>query len=268
MRFSPPDTTKRPENATTSFNAGVFSHSSNGSSVDVSYLNTVAPFSTWLFKALEAVGIKRVQDFNSGDLLGTQYSSSTVSPTSEQRSSADYIIAGAQSSTLQVCAHTLVEKILFDGEKTAVGVQAAYKNTSFTLRATKEVVLSAGAFQSPQILMLSGIGPTQTLLSLEIPIIAESPGVGQNMWDHIFFGIAFPITLDTLTRYFNDPEYQTKQVLQYLASKSGALSGGLDFIGWEKIPREYRSQFSKSTQNDLSGFPADWPEIEVSRRMN
>ncbi|KAJ5346410.1 GMC oxidoreductase [Penicillium brevicompactum] len=262
VHFSPPDTSKRPENATTSFNEHVFSQSSNGSFIEVSYLNTVAPFSTWLFKALEAVGIKKVQDFNSGELLGAQYSSSTVSPISEQRSSSDYIIAGSKSSTLQVCAHTLAEKIVFDDERTAIGVQATYKNKSFTLRATKEVVLSAGAFQSPQILMLSGVGPAQTLKSLNIPIVAESLGVGQNMWDHIFFGITFPITLDTLTRYFNDPEYQTKQVLQYLASKSGALSGGLDFIGWEKIPVEYRSQFSQSTQVDLSEFPADWPEIE------
>ena len=264
MRFSPPDTSKRLSNATTSYNAKVFSQSSNGSSIDVSYLNAVAPFSTWLFKALEAVGIAKVDDFNSGELLGAQYSSSTVSPSSEQRSSADYIIAGSRSSTLRVCAHTLVEKVLFDDDKHAVGVQAAYKNASVTITARKEVILSAGAFQSPQILMLSGIGPTDTLSSLHIPIVAESPGVGQNMWDHIFFGVTFPVTLDTLTRYFNDPEYQTKQVLQYLATKSGALAGGLDFIGWEKLPKEYRSEMSPSTLHDLSQFPADWPEIEVS----
>ncbi|CAG7938746.1 unnamed protein product [Penicillium olsonii] len=263
VRFSPPDTSKRLSNATTSYNAKVFSQSSNGSSIDVSYLNAVAPFSTWLFKALEAVGIAKVDDFNSGELLGAQYSSSTVSPSSEQRSSADYIIAGSRSSTLRVCAHTLVEKVLFDDDKHAVGVQAAYKNASVTITARKEVILSAGAFQSPQILMLSGIGPTDTLSSLHIPIVAESPGVGQNMWDHIFFGVTFPVTLDTLTRYFNDPEYQTKQVLQYLATKSGALAGGLDFIGWEKLPKEYRSEMSPSTLHDLSQFPADWPEIEL-----
>ncbi|CAG7993241.1 unnamed protein product [Penicillium salamii] len=263
VRFFPPDTSKRLENATTSFNEHVFSQSSNGSSIDVSYLNAVAPFSTWLFKALEAVGITKVDDFNSGELLGAQYSSSTVSPSSEQRSSADYIIAGAHSSTLQVCAHTLAEKVIFDDDKNAVGVQAEYKNTSFTLSARKEVIISAGAFQSPQVLMLSGIGPKDTLDSLHIPIVAESPGVGQNMWDHVFFGVTFPVTLDTLTRYFNDPEYQTKQVLQYLATKSGALAGGLDFIGWEKLPKEYRSEMSESTLNDLSNFPDDWPEIEL-----
>ncbi|CAG8197647.1 unnamed protein product [Penicillium salamii] len=263
VRFSPPDNSKRLENATTSFNEHVFSQSSNGSSIDVSYLNAVAPFSTWLFKALEAVGITKVDDFNSGELLGAQYSSSTVSPSSEQRSSADYIIAGAHSSTLQVCAHTLAEKVIFDDDKNAVGVEAEYKNTSFTLSARKEVIISAGAFQSPQILLLSGVGPKDTLDSLQIPIVAESPGVGQNMWDHVFFGVTFPVTLDTLTRYFNDPEYQTNQVLQYLATKSGALAGGLDFIGWEKLPEEYRSELSASTLNDLSNFPSDWPEIEL-----
>jgi hypothetical protein len=76
--------------------------------------------------------------------------------------------------------------------------------------------------------------------------------------------VSFPIKLDTLTRYFADPEYQTDQTLLYLATKAGALAGGLDLIGWEKLPEKYRNGFSKPIRDDLAQFPADWPEVEVS----
>ena len=56
----------------------------------------------------------------------------------------------------------------------------------YTLSARKEVVVSAGAFQSPQLLMVSGIGPLETLTKYGIPIVADRPGVGQNMWVRYF----------------------------------------------------------------------------------
>jgi choline dehydrogenase len=264
VRFTPPNQSKRLQNATTSFNDQVFAKDSSPSLIDVSYLNFVAPFSTWFIKAMQAAGIKEIQDFNSGQLLGTQYLSSTVSPSTEQRSSADFILAGAQTSTLKICAHTMAQQVLFDDAKNAIGVQAEYKNLSFTAIARKEIIVSAGAFQSPQLLMISGIGPKDTLDSMLIPIVAESPGVGQNLWDHIFFSVSYPVSVDTFTRYFTDLEYQTNQTLQYLATQAGALSGGLDLIGWEKVPRKYRSDFPQSTLDDLAQFPADWPEVEVS----
>ena len=55
---------------------------------------------------------------------------------------------------------------------------------TYTIKAKKEVILSAGVFNSPQLLMLSGVGPRETLEEFDIPIISELEGVGQNMWDH------------------------------------------------------------------------------------
>lgn len=263
VRFTPPNTAVRFPNATTTYNAEVFNDDKNKSAIDVSYLNSVSPFSTWFIKAMKAAGLPEIKDFNSGELLGTQYSSSTVSPDTEQRSSADLIIAAAKSKSLQVCAHAMAQRILFDDSNNAIGVQAENKEDTFTAFAKKEVIVSAGAFQSPQLLMVSGIGPKDVLDSMNIAVIKDLPGVGQNMWDHIFFGVSFPILLDTATRYFNDPDYQTQQTLQYLAKKSGAPAGGLDLIGWEKVPQKYRANFSKQTEKQLAGFPADWPEVEV-----
>ena len=58
----------------------------------------------------------------------------------------------------------------------------------YTLAAKREVVVCAGAFQSPQLLMVSGIGPSETLSRHGIPVIADRPGVGQNMWARYLFG--------------------------------------------------------------------------------
>ena len=91
----------------------------------------------------------------------------------------------------------------------------------YTIKATKEVILSAGAFQSPQLLMVSGVGPAQQLQQFNIPIVVDSPGVGQNMQDHIFFGPSYRVNLVTLTKVANDPIYLAAQIAIWAANKTG-----------------------------------------------
>ena len=89
---------------------------------------------------------------------------------------------------LKVYTETLARKIVFDSNKKAVGVEVQSLGLPYTIHASKEVIVSAGAFQSPQLLMVSGVGPRETLENLDIEVVSELPGVGQNMWDHILFG--------------------------------------------------------------------------------
>ena len=76
----------------------------------------------------------------------------------------------------------VVRRVLFDGTRTT-GVEVESGGEIFTLEG-EEIILSAGAIASPQLLMLSGIGPPHHLRSLGIPVVQESPGVGQNLRDH------------------------------------------------------------------------------------
>lgn len=78
----------------------------------------------------------------------------------------------------------MAQKIVFDGSKTARAVNVKANGVSFTLFANKEVILSAGAFQSPQLLMVSGVGPADVLQQHNIPVVANLPGVGQNLQDN------------------------------------------------------------------------------------
>jgi choline dehydrogenase len=92
---------------------------------------------------------------------------------------------------LTVRGGVFVRKILIQDGK-AVGVEAESGGKVFTVEAER-VVLSAGAIRSPQLLMLSGIGPTDQLQAFGIPIIRELPGVGQNLWNHLSAQITFKV---------------------------------------------------------------------------
>lgn len=94
--------------------------------------------------------------------MGAQFCSSTIEPKKQKRESSQtsFLKEAKNRSNLKVYSFTMVRKILFDDNKRATGV--VVKTTGmrkYTLKANKEIILSAGAFQSPQILMVSGIGP-------------------------------------------------------------------------------------------------------------
>lgn len=132
----------------------------------------------------------------------------------------------------------------------------------------REVIVSAGAFQSPQLLIVSGIGPAETLRKHGIKLIIDLPGVGQNMWDHVFFGPSYPVNVDTFTKMTQSPLYFAEQVASYFALRYGVLTNpSTDYIAFENLPLISRTEFSSENEQDLSWFPEDWPEVEVSRNF-
>jgi len=150
---------------------------------------------------------------------------------------------------LHIAMHAYVSKILIDPDtKIAYGVRFKRDGKMWTIKANKEVILSAGALNSAQLLMLSGIGPKWHLDQLGIPTIADLP-VGENLQDHygtgaLAFTVEKPVTL-VQSRYENIPS-----VLKYAMFGSGPLTvlGGVEGLAW--IPTKYENR-SK-----------DWPDIE------
>lgn len=261
-----PNMNKRFANSTPQYNPDAFVPS--GGPLQVSFANYAQSFSTWLKAGFASIGIGEAPDFNSGSLFGAQYCTSTIRPSDQTRSSSSssFVKAAkdARLSNLKIYTGTRAEKILFDSEKKATGVRVKTGLLPYTLTAKKEVIVSAGAFQSPQLLMVSGIGPRNQLEANGIKVLSELPGVGQNMWDHPTFGPSYPIDLISLTREARDPIYLADQVLQYTLNQSGVLTNPVaDFLAWEKIPEPLRSsQFSPETRAKLAQFPTDWPEVE------
>ncbi|KAI9751373.1 MAG: hypothetical protein M4579_006096 [Chaenotheca gracillima] len=260
--FTPTDVSKRASNNTPEYDISTLGK--GGGPVSVTFSNYGQPWSTWVQKGLAAIGINPINGFTSGSLIGSSYVLESVQATTQTRESSEtaYLQPALSRSNLIVYHSTLAKKILFDNDNVATGVAVDTAGKTYTLSAKKEVLLSAGAFQSPQLLMVSGIGPAKTLKKHQIPVIADRPGVGQNMWDHVFYGVTYRVNVVTSSSMGN-PLFAEEAVKQYLTEQNGILTNtGGEFLAYEKLPRQSRKALPRSALRDLNTFPRDWPEIE------
>lgn len=260
--FTPPDYTRRSHNSTLDYDLSVFSNSSNGP-LQVSYPNWAFPSMSWFQKALTAVGMAPIDGFNSGGLLGSSWITQTVDPATETRSTSQtsFLNEAICNTGIQVYINSLADKIIFNKNKTATGVSVTTAGHNYVLSANKEVILSGGAINSPQVLMLSGIGDSKVLESFGIPIVSPLQGVGQGLWEHPIFVTAWQVNIPTSSQ-LSDPVFAAEQAQEYLKNRTGLYTAGPGQVGWEKLPRPYRSSLTAETQQVLKGFPDDWPEIE------
>jgi choline dehydrogenase len=189
----------------------------------------------------------------------------TVDPKLQIRSSSEEFLQQSveQGAPLTIYPMTQALQVIFEDQRaTGVKVQSAGRN--YTLHARNEVILSAGAFHSPQLLMVSGIGPRKVLHGHNIPVLADRSGVGQNMHDSCNAGgITFPVSVISTAIRKRDPNYEARATEQFRNNGSGILTnGGGDLLSFEKLPDSYRAPLSNTTRNRLAKWPSDWPETE------
>lgn len=168
--FTPPNYTKRKApNATVKFDPAAFSTS--GAPLQVSYSNWVDPALTWFQQAFAFIGLPISDDgFNSGSLGNhAAWLTSTIDPISGERSSSQssFLEQAILKTGLIVYTQAQATKILFDSS-VATGVSVTTQGVDYTIKANKEVILSAGVFHTPQLLMISG------LFTPEISLIIHS----------------------------------------------------------------------------------------------
>lgn len=270
VHYTPPDralyTNSTNNQASDAFDSG-------GGPLEVSFSNAVHALGTWCQKAFIALGMKHIDGFNSGELLGSAFATFTIDPRNAHRSSSESSFlqaALAKGVGPTVYKNTMAQKILLDvSNKRATGVQVSTAGSfgtpsvNFTLQARNEVILSAGAFQSPQLLMVSGIGPCDHLSEFDIPCIKNLPGVGQNMQDHPIFGTAHRVNVLTASAAANNATAAALSAKQYIENATGALTiFGPGYYSWEKLPNPFRANLTQESRHALSGFPSDWPELE------
>ncbi|ELR09834.1 hypothetical protein GMDG_04317 [Pseudogymnoascus destructans 20631-21] len=262
VHFTPPPAGKRAANATAAVDLKTIGP--NNGPVSLTFSNYAMGISSYVQKGFAEIGIRPTNGFASGTLNGSSYVLETIDESTQIRESSEtaFLTPALGRDNLIVFAHTLAKKVLFDSQKRATGVSVETGGKVYKLSAKNEVVLSAGAFQSPQLLMVSGVGPKATLDKFNIPLVKNLPGVGQNMWDHVFFGPSYKVNVITGSALAR-PGFAKKAVTDLLEKQSGILtnSGG-DFFAWEKLPPTSRAALPDSDRKALASFPADWPELE------
>ncbi len=147
-------------------------------------------------EAAQAAGHRYNSDFNGAQQEGVGYFQLTQSNGERASSSAAYLRPARSRSNLEIIVDATVQRIVFKGRR-AVAVAAERHGEIVRYDANREIVLSAGAYNSPQILLLSGIGPTGDLQKLEIASVADLP-VGQNLQEHPGVALVFDTDRDSL----------------------------------------------------------------------
>jgi choline dehydrogenase len=136
----------------------------------------------WVEAAMQA-GLPRNDDFNGAEQDGVGMYQVTQRGGLRASAAAAYLHPATTRSNLTVLTHMHVRRVLFEGTR-AVGVEVAQLGQVQELRAEREVILCGGAYNSPQLLMLSGIGPAEHLTLREIEVLLDQPAVGENLSDH------------------------------------------------------------------------------------
>lgn len=178
-------------------------HSSRGASEfhgvdgELSVTDVMAPaaVSQRFVDACVSTGYNYNPDFNGTHQEGVGLYQLTVKEGKRHSAAAAFLLPVFHRPNLTVTTGALVTRLLFEGTR-AIGVEYLHGGTLHQARVSQEVILSAGAFDSPKLLMLSGIGDAEHLQALDIPVIADLPGVGQNLQDHILVCVVQAATQD------------------------------------------------------------------------
>lgn len=178
--------------------------------------------------AVEA-GVPKTVDFNSGDNEGVGYFEVNQKSGWRWNTSKAFLRPAKGRKNLSVWTESEVERLVIEtdesGGKRCVGAVVMRQGRRIELRAAREVILSAGAIGSPKVLQLSGIGPAALLKKHGIEVVADLPGVGENLQDHLQIRAVFKVSgVKTLNALANSLLGKMKIGLEYALTRSGPMS--------------------------------------------
>jgi len=161
-----------------------------GGPLNVADARSPSGFSELWIAAAEAQGMKRNADFNGADQEGIGFYQLTQKRGERWSAARAYLTPNLSRANLAVWTRAHATRVIFE-DRRAAGVEYLQQGTRRTVRARRETIVAAGALQSPQLLLLSGVGDGETLRSLGIPAVMHLPEVGRNLRDHVDFVIAY-----------------------------------------------------------------------------
>ncbi len=179
-----------------------------------------------IVEAMEAAGLPRNDDFNGADQLGSGLYQLTQHRGQRWTTANGYLTPARKRSNLTVLTDTLALRLVLSGER-ATGVEVERDGRREIHRAEREVVLAAGAFQTPQLLMLSGIGPADHLREHGIPVVVDNPDVGDHLMDHPMY----LLNVETSAKGTLIGAEHPLQLLAFLTRRRGLLTSNVGEAG-------------------------------------
>ncbi len=182
-------------------------------------------------RAGEQTGVPRNDDFNGASQEGIGYFQTTARNGLRCSTAVGYLRPARKRANLTVVTEALTTRILFDGGA-ATGVAFTRNGEAMVARATGEVILSSGAINSPQLLQLSGVGPSGLLRGLGIEIVRDMPGVGANLQDHFQTRMVFRCSKKiTLNDIIANPLRKAGIGIKYALQRKGPLTVSAGYVG-------------------------------------
>ncbi len=219
------------------------------------------PYVDKFIDACEAVGIPRNLDYNGIVQKGVSLVQSTIKNGKRVSGATAFLKPVLNRQNLTVITHARVDKIILEGEK-AVGVRYNKRGKTIQVNAENEIILSAGAFKSPQLLMLSGIGELSELSKHGINCIHELKGVGKNLQDHLFYPICAQSKTQEGINHYISPVKQIRAAWNYFVNKKGVFCNspleGMSFFDLDQKDGEVNFQlhFSPISVGNEYGYDA------------
>jgi len=186
------------------------------------------PICEAFFQAGQELGIPFNADFNGARQDGLGYYQLTQLDARRSSAAKGFLDPVRSRPNLTVMLHAQALRVLTEGRRaTGVELVAGSNRTPVRVRASREVIVSSGAFGSPKLLMQSGIGPADHLRGLGIDVVSDSPNVGANLQDHLDLFVIAECTGDHTYDKYNKPFNAAKAGLQYLLLKNGPVASSL-----------------------------------------
>ena len=173
--------------------------------------------------AAEEIGIRLNPDMNGKNQEGVGNYQITTHKGQRMSSSRAYLWPIRNRSNLKIVKNAMVTRILIKNKK-AYGVEYLKSGNTVKVAALREVILSAGSINSPQLLQLSGIGPKEVLESVSVRLIHDSPAVGKNLQDHLGVSYFYKSKVPTLNDQLRPVLGKIFQGLRYILTRTGPLS--------------------------------------------
>lgn len=229
---------------------------SSGGYLNVQEATWKTPLAPAFLEAGREMGYE-VRDPSSDSQLGFSYVHATIRNGTRCSASKAFLRPIRNRPNLHIAKQARVTKVLIDSKTNKTfGVEFVKDRRTHIVRARKEVILSAGVFNSAQLLMLSGVGPRQHLEELGIPVISDLK-VGYNLQDHVSMSALAFLINDTVSLIEGRLVFNLSYGLDYIINRNGPLTlpGGAEGIAF------VQTKYSKGSRPEDPDY--DWPDVEI-----